>query len=194
MLEMEDTREDESYIYLYQTGVYKYASRWTPPSIPIRLREEFWNSDNYDQTKGGEDGLLRLGRETNYKSGKWIIYLYDPDKHIEWIDKIRRLQLEEKLWTVKYKPICNGKWPFIFYVVDFDNMEEVVTLAATLIDAFKPNQMYFKPDIFTYVNIYSGNTLDLKPWIYKYSEETNSIYDSKGNKILDMNNDKFSPQ
>lgn len=75
-------------------------------------------------------------------------------------------------------------------------MEEVVTLAATLIDAFKPNQMYFKPDIFTYVNIYSGNTLDLKPWIYKYSEEeeTNSIYDSKGNKILDMNNDKFSPQ
>lgn len=154
------------WIYTERSDAYKYPL----PTLTVS-KEEFINlpKDPSWQMKGlyGAIELIKIARNWNYKSGKWFFYS-DSEELVQVIKKLHGIG---KIGAWKYMWCPDMKrFNYLFYVNDFDNKKEVNALAKVLIKFFDPEVMYFKPCIYTRAGIYSGNKLQITPWIYKWQD------------------------
>lgn len=163
------------WIYLPTTTYnYKYSNHVKlSPQIRQKLLE-LPNDPSWQLPKmEGANKLIEYAREWNVNVAKWFFFMNTDIPH-KVVERIKQLQEEGQLTDAKYRGSGN-RWQFLFYVDDFDNEKEVTAMMNLLIKEFNsstinPKEMFFKPDIYTYAGIYSGNKWGITPWIRRYNK------------------------
>jgi hypothetical protein len=119
--------------------------------------------------------IMRMAKEDNRTVGKWLIYVQKEDADSIW-DRIARATAHGKLGCgSKISPVGYIQQPttvICVYVKDSTDKQEVQRVLKVLRDdmGITESLRSFKPDIFTYLDLYSTNPWRLKPTLYGWKE------------------------
>ncbi|XP_071548861.1 UPF0696 protein C11orf68 homolog [Panulirus ornatus] len=112
-------------------------------------------------------------------TGKWLFYVESGAK----VDYLWRLVatgvVEGQLPSISakvspYKENTDGKHVICIYNNDFTNEEDVYLLESAIRKIGIKCKMYYKPDVFTLIGVYSRNEWGLRPSIYQSTFEITS--------------------
>lgn len=123
-----------------------------------------------------ERGKTRQTLDTSTTCGKWMIFVPRRLRGVVLrvvIDKLRKRGLDYSAKTVGVEESDGGEQPVIVYVPSFlavDIVGGVAEVMLEVIGEFKIDKLImFKPDTFTYANIYSNTVKEMKSYIYMTS-------------------------
>lgn len=102
-----------------------------------------------------------IAQKTGLLSGKWLIFV--QKKRVDGIwEKIWELANEEKVWGAKVSTSVHpwasrGKHVICVYTMNYLDEEDIMRVRETLRDIGIESRLYYKPDIYTLLGIYSDN-------------------------------------
>ena len=134
-------------------------------------------SESWDELLPKIDYQLfaNLGKKHNVTSGKWLIFPQPGSVETIWNSICRDLADENGnlpeagCFSAKINPFEKERKGHVICVYndDFDNKDVVMAVEKALRRIINPPiRMTYKPDLFTYIGIYSGNEFGLPPFIY----------------------------
>ncbi len=98
-----------------------------------------------------------LAKHIGLLSGKWQIYVERENVDEIW-RKVKRLCEEKKIWQVKVSTAGSGKSPVIIvYTKNYFDEKDVMAARRELRNIGIEERLYYKPDIYTMLGIYSDN-------------------------------------
>jgi len=107
-----------------------------------------------DEVDIRESELLEYARKNGYKSGKWLLYLSEPEA--------------DRVWPLIAKGCWDDRFPYAsctidehpkfriirVYTHDFDNEANVMTVRSFLMDIGITKTLTYKPSIYTIFGLY----------------------------------------
>ena len=125
------------------------------------------------QTKGhtvSKQMIVNLATKHNTTCGKWLFYAKTGEEVDKVWSKIAKSIYNGTIQSAsaKVSPVSPGKPDHVICVYndDFTDHDAVLTCERDLRGLGITHTMYYKPDVYTYLNIYSSNKWGLKPTIY----------------------------
>jgi len=103
----------------------------------------------------------KIAEKTNILSGKWLIFVQRDETDQLW-KKIEKLANKGKIWSAKIStsrhPLASkGTHVICVYTKDYTDNSEVMKVRESLKRIGIENELFYKPDIYTLLGIYSDN-------------------------------------
>ncbi|KAG7359643.1 DUF1917 domain containing protein [Nitzschia inconspicua] len=119
--------------------------------------------------------IMRLAKQDKETVGKWLVYVKPSEADEVWEKIARATALGYLGCSSKIAPTANGQdesTVICVYVQDSTDKREVQRVLKTLYYDLKVTSglSNFKPDIYTYLNIYRNNPWRLKPTLYSWKD------------------------
>ncbi|TFK32294.1 translation initiation factor eIF 4e-like domain-containing protein [Crucibulum laeve] len=109
----------------------------------------------------------RISKAHNALMGKWLIFAEPSEIDAIWARLVRLLCLERRKGSAKVSPRRGeDRHVICVYVSDYTNMAEVKAMRASLRFIGITGRIGFKPDAYTYLDIYSKNCWNIRPCRY----------------------------
>jgi len=114
------------------------------------------------------DGMDELAKKTNLRIGKWLIYRSEESIDNVW-KRLAILVMKRKLGTSAKVSTAQSKgksYVICVYTKDFLDEVDVWRVREELLSEGYDESLCYKPDLYTYLNIYSGTSM-IKPCRYR---------------------------